>query len=84
VFDEGGDAVLFAAIEVGVFKEGKIAGSADSSYFLENVEGVLVELFEFFAGGLRKHGGNYINLEKAYNSTLVLGKISGGKVRAIG
>jgi hypothetical protein len=62
VFDEGGDAVLSAAIEVGVFEEGKVPGSADPSYFLENAECVLAELFEFFAGGLRKHGGNYINL----------------------
>jgi hypothetical protein len=75
VFDERGDAVLFTAVEVGVFKEGKVSGSADSSYFLENAEGVLTELFEFFAGGLRKHGANYINLEKADNSTLVLREI---------
>jgi hypothetical protein len=81
VFDEGGDAVLFAAIEVGVFKEGKVSGSADSSYLLQNAEGVLAELFEFFAGGLRKHGANYINLERADNSTLVLRKMSGGKGR---
>jgi hypothetical protein len=81
VFDERGDAVLFTAVEVGVFEERKVLGSAYSSYFLENVEGVSAELFEFFAGGLRKHGANYINLEQADNSTLVLRKISGGKVR---
>jgi hypothetical protein len=72
VFDESGEAVLSLAVEVGVFEEIQIAGTADSSYLLEYAEGVKTQFFEFFAGGRWKHGRNYINLRTRYNGTLVL------------
>jgi hypothetical protein len=72
MLDEGGQAVLFQTIEIGVFKEIEVAGAADSFDFAEDAEGVEAEFIEFFAGGGWKHGRNYINFRMVGNGTLVL------------
>ena len=72
MLDQGGQAFLLLTIEVGVFEEGKVAGTADFFYFAEDAEGVEAQFVEFFAGGGWKHGRNYINFRMAGNGTLVL------------
>ena len=72
VLDQGGEAFLLLTVEIGVFEEGEVAGTADSLHFTKNVEGVEAQFFEFFAGGGWKHGWNYINFRTAVNGTLVL------------
>lgn len=72
MLDEGGHAVLFQAIQIGVFEEIEVAGTADSFGFTEDAKGVEAEFVEFFAGGGWKHGRDYINLRTRYNGTSVL------------
>lgn len=72
VLNEGGNALGFLTVELGIFEEGDVSRSPDSFYVAEYAEGVATQFFEVFAGGLRKHGGNYINFRNAHNSTSVL------------
>jgi hypothetical protein len=72
MFDERGNAFLFQAVKVGVFKERKVAGTADSSNVAENANGLVVEFVEFFTERFCNHGADYINLRMRFNSTLVL------------
>jgi|SRR5450631_527772 hypothetical protein len=72
MLDQGGKAFLLLTVEVGVFEEGEVAGTADFFHFTENAEGVEAQFVEFFAGGGWKHGRNYINFRTMGNGTLVL------------
>ena len=72
MLDQGSQAFLLLTIEVGVFEEGEVAGTADFFHFAEDAEGVEAQFFEFFAGGGWKHGRNYINFRTVGNGTLVL------------
>lgn len=72
VLDERRYAVVLLAIQVGVFEEVEVPRAADSSDFAQDVKGFFVEFFEALAVIVGGHGGDYINLIKPLNSTLVL------------
>lgn len=72
MLDQNRETFVFLGVEVGVFEEIKVAGTADYFDFPEDAQGVEAEFVEFFAGGGWKHGRDYINFRTRYNGTLVL------------
>jgi hypothetical protein len=72
MFDQRRYAPLFFAIEFRVFKKRKVPRTADPPHVVQHEPGVVTQFIELFAGGLRDHGANYINLRNTNNSTLVL------------
>ena len=56
VLDEGGDALMFEAIEFGVFKEGNVTGAADTFYVAQGLNGYTFEFEEFGTRIIGEHG----------------------------